>query len=598
MKKLLATFSYAGNFYELYVDKYGKTSVVVIGKNKHNVNNDEICKKVIDRINELRNEYFYSVDFKGEKVDVYFDGITDLFYFKKDGIRIKEEDSKYLDLYKMYNYLPEYSIYDDNGYNNFNFSYDDFERRSSMYSSYPDDDYFTADYNYKSNLKKQKKKKLKIIIGSVALSVSLLVGSFVAIPKIIKAKDNSDEINRVEITDTIEVTDTLDDPVIVYSKPSDLSPEEQIRESIIEYCGEQPEWVYEYAINIYNKDKKLDRLREALDSGASQEELDRIRDEIDAELATEEEEETNKEIDISLATERTNKLIEAINSNQNITDEEKNYLVNGLFTTFQKDAKYFEEERFEYVLELLSEFKIDRSYLENDAPFVLDNGFKAGGLYSAGSNVVHIYTAHGSMETLCHEVQHIIGGVRDYTFVFNKINEGMTESYSNVNLTYKTERLFYIIYEQIYGEDFFKKAFYNEKSMWSALEEIYGYPDYESHYDLFVEINDFLINCQQKELKELCEDPEYQNNINKYFDALMNEYNEFNGLDWHNNNILVACQKILTGKKFDLPDNLYVNDIIKGEDGNYYFQYSGEYTYHIDGSTITNFINDHEEIIR
>ena len=78
----------------------------------------------------------------------------------------------------------------------------------------------------------------------------------------------------------------------------------------------------------------------------------------------------------------------------------------------------------------------------------------------------------------------------------------------------------------------------------------------------------------------------------------MNEYNEFNGLDWHNNNILVACQKILTGKKFDLPDNLYVNDIIKGEDGNYYFQYSGEYTYHIDGSTITNFINDHEEIIR
>ena len=129
MKKLLATFSYAGNFYELYVDKYGKTSVVVIGKNKHNVNNDEICKKVIDRINELRNEYFYSVDFKGEKVDVYFDGITDLFYFKKDGIRIKEEDSKYLDLYKMYNYLPEYSIYDDNGHNNFNFSYDDFERR-------------------------------------------------------------------------------------------------------------------------------------------------------------------------------------------------------------------------------------------------------------------------------------------------------------------------------------------------------------------------------------------------------------------------------------------------------------------------------------
>ncbi len=597
MKKLLATFSYAENFYELYVDKYGKTSVVVIGKNKHKVNNDEICKKVIDRINELRNEYFYSVDFKGEKVDVYFDGITDLFYFKKDGIRIKEEDSKYLDLYKMYNYLPEYSKYDDDGDNIFDFPYDDFERRSSMYSSYPDDDYFTADYNYKSNLKKQKKKKLKIIIGSVALSVSLLVGSFVAIPKIIQAKDNSDEINRVEVTDTIDVSDTFDDPVIVYSKPSDLSPEEQIRESIIEHCGEQPEWVYEDAINTYNENKKWDRLWDALDNGASQEELDRINAEITAEIATEDKE-SNKKIDISLATERTNRLIEAINRNQNITDEEKNILVNGLFTTFQQDGKYFEEERFEYVLKLLSDFKIDRAYLENNAPLVLDDGLKVGGLYTPGSNVVHIYTKRGSVGTLCHEVQHIIGGMRDYTYVYNKVNEGMTESYSNVNSVYNTERQFYIIFEQIYGEEFFKETFYNKKIMKSALEESFENIDYKKHYDLFVEINGFLINCQQKEIKELCEDPEYQNKVNKYFDALMDEYNEVNGLDWHNNNILVACQKILTGKKFDLPDNLSVDGIKKGEDGNYYFQYSGEYTYSMDGSTSTEFFHNHEEMIR
>lgn len=597
MKKLIATFSYAGNFYELYVDKYGKTSVVVIGKNKHKVNNDETCKKVIDRINELRNEYFYSVDFKGEKVDVYFDGITDLFYFKKDGIRIKEEDFKYLDLYKMYNYLPEYSIYDDDGDNIFDFPYDDFERRSSMYSSYPDDDYFTADYNYKSNLKKQKKKKLKIIIGSVALSVSLLVGSFVAIPKIIQAKDNSDEINRVEVTDTIDVSDTFDDPVIVYSKPSDLSPEEQIRESIIEHCGEQPEWVYEDAINTYNENKKWDRLWDALDNGASQEELDRINAEITAEIATEDKE-SNKKIDISLATERTNRLIEAINRNQNITDEEKNILVNGLFTTFQQDGKYFEEERFEYVLKLLSDFKIDRAYLENNAPLVLDDGLKVGGLYTPGSNVVHIYTKRGSVGTLCHEVQHIIGGMRDYTYVYNKVNEGMTESYSNVNSVYNTERQFYIIFEQIYGEEFFKETFYNKKIMKSALEESFENIDYKKHYDLFVEINGFLINCQQKEIKELCEDPEYQNKVNKYFDALMDEYNEVNGLDWHNNNILVACQKILTGKKFDLPDNLSVDGIKKGEDGNYYFQYSGEYTYSMDGSTSTEFFHNHEEMIR
>ena len=596
MKKMLATFSYAGNFYELYVDKYGKTSVVVIGKNKHKVNNDEICKKVIDRINELRNEYFYSVDFKGEKVDVYFDGITDLFYFKKDGIRIKEEDSKYLDLYKMYNYLPEYSIYDDDGDNIFDFPYDDFERRSSMYSSYPDDDYFTADYNYKSNLKKQKKKKLKIIIGSVALSVSLLVGSFVAIPKIIQAKDNSDEINRVEVIDTIEVTDTLDDPVIVYSRPLDLSPEEQIRESIIEHCGEQPEWVYEDAINTYNENKKWDRLWDAMYRGASQEELDRISDEIEAEISAEKKEKLN--IDISLATERTNRLIEAINSNQNITDEEKNILVNGLFTTFQKDGKYFEKERFEYVLKLLSDFKIDRVYLENDAAIENDDGFKVAGTYYSGGNLVTIYTDDTYARTLCHEVQHILGGMRDYTYVYNKVNEGMNESYCNGDTVYETERLFYIIFEQIYGEEFLKDAFYNGKRIKLALEENFSNVDYMKRYDLLVEINGFLINCQLKGLKELREDPEYQNKVNKYFDALMNEYNEVNGLDWHNNSVLVACQKVLTGMNLNLPDNLDVTGIKKGEDGNYYFQYSGEYTYSIDGSTSTNYFGNHEEMIR
>ena len=30
MKKLLAIFSYAGNFYELYVDKYGKLPTIYV----------------------------------------------------------------------------------------------------------------------------------------------------------------------------------------------------------------------------------------------------------------------------------------------------------------------------------------------------------------------------------------------------------------------------------------------------------------------------------------------------------------------------------------------------------------------------------------
>ena len=78
----------------------------------------------------------------------------------------------------------------------------------------------------------------------------------------------------------------------------------------------------------------------------------------------------------------------------------------------------------------------------------------------------------------------------------------------------------------------------------------------------------------------------------------MNEYNEVNGLDWHNNSVLVACQKVLTGMNLDLPDNLDVTGIKKGEDGNYYFQYSGKYTYSIDGSTSTNYFGNHEEMIR
>lgn len=614
MKRLIATFSYAGNFYELFVDKYGKTSVIVIGKNKYHADNDVICKKVISKINELRNEYSCSIDFYGEKIDVYYDEIIDLFYFKKDGIRIKEDNNKYLKLFKAYNYLPDFSNYDsysyesdyssNNGYSyntdyssGTGYSYGNDYSYNTEYGGLSNDQYYQSDYNYKSSLKK-KKKKLKIAIGSAVLSISLLVGGFVTIPRIINAKEETN--TEIEISDVEVINDEIDDtPVIVYEDDLNLTIEEQIRNSINNNCGEQPEWVYEEAIASYYEDKKYDRLWEAIDNGASQEEIDKINEEIASQSDKE-------EININLASERTNKMIEAINSNGNISQEDKQIIINGLFNTMQLDSKYYDEENFKRVIYYLSNFTIDKAYLENDTAKVFEDGLTASGEYHSIDNSISIYCKADYEHTLCHEVQHILGGSRDRVQGYSKINEGMTEIFCGNDSSYHMERCFYIMLEQIYGEDFFKDAFYNGNCMKWAFRERYGEEGFSEHYELYQTINSFLVYYQlENNMESLYNNVVYQNEINNLINRLMIKYDEVTGLNCHDNKVLLACESYLTGKNKTLPDNLKVDSVRRDLDGKCYLNISGtiNYSYDVvnDGfvetKNVTNMIK-HDEMIR
>ena len=599
MKKLLATFSYLDNFYELYVDNNGKTSVVIIGKNKCKINNDMICKKVIDRINDLRNEYSYSIDFNGEKIDAYCDRIIDLYYFKKDGIRIKENNRKYLDLYKIHNYLPQYYNYNDYEYNSN--SYLDY----SSYGTSSDNQYYKNDYKYKQKLKK-KKKKLKIIIGSITISVSLLVGSFIAIPKIIDAKSDA-SIENVVTTENI-VDELEDTPFIIYEDNSNKSIEEQIINSIIGNCGEQPKWVYDQVIEDYRSSKtseeKIEELWAAKENGASQEEIDKIEEEINSTFNNKTE--TNSSVDISSATQRTNRMISAISSNKNISEEDKEVIINRLFNVMQLDSKYYTDENFESVLDLLSTFTIEKKYLENNAPQIMFDGFYASGECSFDGQVITIYTDDNYESTLCHELEHCLGKIVDNTYHYNKINEGITEMYCGSNATYNKERCFYIMLEQIYGESFFKSAFYNKESLYSIFQDRFGDEEYRSHYDLCIQINDFLMKYQlENDIEKLYENSIYQNDANNLFNSLMDKYSEVTGLNWNDNNVLIACQSFLTGVNKTLPSNLKVSGIKKDLDGKYYLQINGsvEYSYEVTegpsrGSTyIVNPIK-HDEPIR
>lgn len=594
MKKLLAAFSYLDNFYELYSDENGNTSVILIGKNKYKFKNDMICKKVIDKINELRNEYSHSINFKGEKIDAFYDRIVDLYYFKKDGIRIKENNKKYFELYKMHNYLPDY--YD---YNDFQYGFN-----NSQYDPYSTNQYYMNDYNYKQSLK-NKKKKLKIIIGSITLSVSLLVGSFIAIPKIINAKNEVPAESQVVIEDTIG--DIEDTPVIIYEDNLNLTIEDQIIKSIISNCGEQPKWVYDQVIEDYNLSKlneeKYDRLWTAIENNASQEEIDKIQKEIDS---TYNDISKANEADINLATQRTSKMIDAINSNKNISEEDKQIVINGLFNTMQLDSKYYTEENFNRVLNLLSIFTIDKKYLENNGSHIMPDGFSASGECSFSGKEITIYSDRNYEETLCHELQHTLGKILDSTYSYNKINEGITEAYSGVNATYNKERSFYIILEQIYGEDFFKNGYYNKESLYSIFQERFGDEEYRNHYDLCVKINGFLMKYQlESDISKLYENSEYQNDINGLMSELANKYSEVTGLDWDSNSVLTACQSFLTGINKTLPDNLKVSGIKKDFDGKYYIQINGsvEYSYEvIEGGYAETTHNvefiKHEELIR
>lgn len=598
MKKLLATFSYLDNFYELYADKDGKTSVVLFGKNKNKTDNEMICKKVIDKINELRNEYSYRIDFKGEEIDVYYDRIVDLYYFKKDGIRINEDNKEYIDLYKMYNYLPSY--YYDNRHRPSN------SRNSSSYRPYnatPNSQYQRNDYNYKRRLENQKK-KLKIIVGSITLSVTLLVGAFVAVPKIIDAKDSTQVESSTIVEDTLgEIEDT---PFIIYEDSQEQTIEDQIIKSIISNCGEQPDWVYEQVIEDYKlsiqREEKYDELLEAMKNGASQEEIDRIEEEIDA--SSKDIEENN--IDTSKATKRTNRMIEAISSNKNISEEDKNVLINGMFNTMQKDSGYYTDENFEEILGLLSTFNIDKKYLEKNEPHRLSDGFLSAGECSPDRTLITIYTDANYESTLCHELQHILGKTIEKTHAYNKIDEGMTETYCDSNTTYGLERCFYIMLEQIYGESFFKSAYYNNENLFWAFQEKFGIEQARSNYDLCVKINGFLIDYQlENDMTKLQENSTYKEEVNGIINDLMKKYNEVTGLEWDSNNVLSACGSYLTGMNKTLPDNLSVTGIKKGLDGKYYLQVGGSVNYSYEvvngpnkGTIQAASLIEHDELIR
>lgn len=53
-------------------------------------------------------------------------------------------------------------------------------------------------------------------------------------------------------------------------------------------------------------------------------------------------------------------MIDAINSNKNISQEDKETIINGLFNTLQLDSKYYDEEHFEEVLFAMSNLTITR----------------------------------------------------------------------------------------------------------------------------------------------------------------------------------------------------------------------------------------------
>ena len=578
MKKLLATFSYLDNFYELYSDQNGATSVIMFGKNKHKIDHNMICKKVIDKINELRSVYSYRINFKGEDIDVYYDRIVDLYYFEKDGIRINENNKDYIDLYKMYNYLPNY--YYDSRYSSSN---------SSSYYSYDtssDSQYENYDYNYKKRLE-NKKKKLKIIVGSITLSVTLLVGAFVAVPKIVDAKDTT----QVEISSIVE--DNQDQTI-----------EYQIIKSIISECGEQPEWVYKQVIEDYKLsqqiEEKQEKLLEAINNGASQDEIDRIDEEINA-ISNNKAEENS--IDISTSTKRTHKMIEAINSNKNISEDDKNILINGLFNTMQLDSKYYTNESFEQVLGVLSTFTIDKKYLEKNDAYIKPDGLPIAGECSCEGTLITIYTDNNYESTLCHELGHSLGKVEECTYVYNKINEGMTETICGKNEVYAMERCFYIMLEQIYGESFFKNAYYNQDVLYWAFQDRFGADEAVNNTNLCVKINGFLIDYQlENDITKLHENKTYLSDVNNIVSDLKKKYNEITGLDWNNNNILTACESYLTGINKTLPDNLYITGIKKDLDGKYYLQIGGEvqYSYQVDNNSIISgsSIVEHDELIR
>lgn len=247
--------------------------------------------------------------------------------------------------------------------------------------------------------------------------------------------------------------------------------------------------------------------------------------------------------DIKIGT-TTEKLLDAISNNQNLVQEEKDFISQNFKTFFDDSKEYMIEDE---IIDTLETLKIKYDYKEN-----LEDG--TAGEYDGGHNEITFYVGNNIQEVTeysktvpMHEVFHSI-----QSFGFGKLNEGMTEVYAEEygktksTAFYPNEKLWAKLMLEVFGKDLIMQDSLNNSNLPENIAEKISQLSDETSIetarndilDLISDINDSIEYLEKKKFSsfynEQQENIEDEQKIENIFNRLKNYDKILNGRDINN----------------------------------------------------------------
>lgn len=240
-------------------------------------------------------------------------------------------------------------------------------------------------------------------------------------------------------------------------------------------------------------------------------------------------------------------LVDSIKNNPNLSDEDKDFIINQWIKKWEKNEDYIDEQVLSYQLKHL-----DIRYLLNEKAnlCVLNNPHTKiiGGAYHEGLNRIDIY----NMMSRDHEIGHVMGNFKCYSTL---LNEGYNEWKNGGNDSYILERYMAYVYEEVFGEETLRKGYYS-KNLHDAIVDKIVQTCGVSRDEVEKEVSE-LLNKTQDTLYFVAENSEKDDTINALDDPkntqalsdLIEYINGFNNrLRNPSNSKLTALCDCLTGR--------------------------------------------------
>ena len=571
--KLLCCFNYSNNFYEIFADSDSRLFCKKIETNKTNtsISDSEIIGKVIDKIYEMKYKFFDEIKYKDEDLKLYLNLFNQKIYISKiDGEHeVVCDYKKYKELYDMYNNPIIYnykSLINHEIFEGFNFQtdysmegFDHFTTNNNPFGNNPESNSGHSNFGFGSNpsssyfgnsssfgtvedeeddfltrrekereqererIRKEQERKhkrnkriIKVMIAGVLVTV--IVFSSVALKT--KFKNNDiDNYNQIQIEYVLS------------------SEDQDVLQKILEALGDEDQWVKEQVTEQYLS------MHGNVEEEAPKEEI--------------------KETTIKVSKE-TDQILESIKNNPNISNEEKEFIINNFTKFYEENSKYI--KNIEEVCERFETLKIEYDIRSNAD--LEELGIR--GEYNTQENDITIFSDEPSVKT--HEYTHVAGnfgtGAADY-----RLNEGYTELLNpspNKDKTYASEKTMVLILEQIYGKDFMRSAYFNN-SLFSDMFDRFDLnkgTDINTHWNIIKDVNSFLVKYQHYSIDGLKQDEEAYAELKSLLLTLQNEYKEVTGKEWNDNELLKLCYDRFTGENTsDKHEGYEIQDIFFDNEG-------------------------------